>query len=298
MINGRLKTVALIPAFNEEDNIAKVILRTKQHVDDVIVCDDGSTDMTSMIAEALGVKVVRHAERLGKGEALRTLSRLAMQLNPDVIVALDADGQHNPDDIPMLLKPIEADQSDVVVGSRYVHGSRMDAPLYRRLGLRVINYLYKAFAGIQTNDTQSGFRIYSKKGFECLVQCDSKGYGIESEQLVLAGKNGLRVMEVPISVRYKGLARTSKKSPLLHGADLILTLFRIVVERRPLMYLGLPGVALSGIGIFLGMYLLWASEIGRFLNPSIAMLMMGTLVVGILLTNAAITLNGLKKRAK
>jgi glycosyltransferase involved in cell wall biosynthesis len=295
MKNNRLKTVAIIPAYNEESSLAKVILRTRRHVDRVIVCDDGSTDMTFMIAKAVGARVVRHAERQGKGEAFRTLSKEITELNPDIIVALDADGQHDPDEIPMLVKPIETGESDVVVGSRYVDGAKMGAPLYRRFGLRVINFLYNKAAGVRVEDTQSGFRAYSKKAFEFLGRCDAKGYGVEGEQLALAARNGLKVMEIPISVGYKGLVGTSKKSFLLHGADLASTLFRLVVEEKPLKYLGLPGIVLTFIGAMLGLYLLGIFNITRYFSIPVAILTVGASLVGVLLVVAAIILHGLKR---
>ena len=295
MKNNRVKTVAIIPAYNEENSIAKVILQVKRYVDEVIVCDDGSTDMTFMIAKELGASVVRHSEKRGKGEALRTLSKEVMELGADIIVTLDGDGQHDPDEIPMLLKPIEAGESDLVVGSRYVDGGKTDAPLYRRLGLRAINFLYRKFAGVHAKDTQSGFRVYSQKAFEFLMQCDAKGYGIEGEQLALAAKNGLRVMEVPISVKYKGTTKNSKKSPLLHGADLIFTLFRLVVEGRPLLYLGLPGMGFIGIGMMLGLYLLWMFNTSRYFSMPVAILTVGASMAGMLLVIAAITFQGLKR---
>ena len=298
MVNSRVKTVAVIPAFNEEGSIARVILRTRRYVDRVIVCDDGSTDMTFMIAKELGAVVVRHGENRGKGEALRTLHKEIMELGPDVIVTLDGDGQHDPDQIPMLVKPIETGECDVVVGSRYVDGGEMDAPLYRRIGLRVINFLYKKVGGVCTRDTQSGFRAYSQKAFKYSIECDAKGYGIEGEQLVLAARNGLRVMEVPISVNYNGLAVTSKKSPLVHGADLISTLLRLVLEERPLKYLGLPGIGLTGIGMILGLYLLWNFNITRLFDMPLATLTLGASMVGLLLIVAAMTLHGLKRMSE
>jgi len=295
MKNSRLKTVAVIPAYNEEGSIAKVILRARRHVDRVVVCDDGSTDMTAMIARELGASVVKHSKNRGKGQALRTISREIMELDPEIIVTLDGDGQHDADEIPMLVKPIEAGESDVVVGSRYVDGAEMSAPLYRRFGLRVINYLYKRVGGVRTKDTQSGFRAYSQKAFKCLMGCDAKGYGIEGEQLSLAAKNGLRVTEVPISVNYKGSAATSKKSPLMHGADLISTLLRLVMEERPLAYLGLPGIGFTGIGMILGLYLLWKFNATRYFSMPLATLTLGAFTVGLLLIIAAITLHGLKR---
>jgi glycosyltransferase involved in cell wall biosynthesis len=269
MKGGRVKTVAVIPAYNEEYGIAKVVLGTKRYVDKVIVCDDGSNDMTSVIAKELGAIVVRHGENRGKGEALRTLYKEIMAFDPDIIVTVDGDGQHNPDQIPMLVKPIEAGDSDVVIGSRYVDGGIMDAPLHRRFGLRVINFLYKKVAGLEVKDTQCGFRAYSKKAFEFLLQGDEKGYGIEGEQLVLASRNGIRLTEVPVSVKYNGLGATSKKSAFLHGADLIATLFRLAVEKKPLKYLGFPGIGLTFIGVMLGLYsLLMFSVTGDFSVPT------------------------------
>lgn len=295
MTNNRVKTVAVIPAYNEESSIAKVILETRRYVDRVIVCDDGSTDMTFRIAEALGVSVVRHTENLGKGDAIRTLFKEIMELSPDVIVTLDGDGQHNPDLIPILVKPIEKGMSDIVVGSRYVDGAKVGAPFYRRFGLQVINFLYRKVAGVRTKDTQSGFRAYSKKALKYLIQCDAKGYGIEGEQLVLAARNGLKVIEVPVSINYNGLAKTSKKSPLLHGLDLMSTLFRLVVEERPLKYLGLPGIGLTSIGLMLAVYLLWMFNMTQYFSLPLALLTVGALIVGVFLVVAAITLRGLKR---
>ena len=289
------KTVAIIPAYNEEGSIAKVVLQAKQYVDNVIVCDDGSSDMTFTIARALGVRVIRHAVNQGKGATFRTLSKEVVELSPDIIVTLDGDGQHDPQDIPMLLKPIEAGECDVVVGSRYVDGGKMNAPFYRKVGLRVINFLFRRAAGGLIKDTQSGFRAYSQKAFDFLMQCDAKGYGIEGEQLVFAARNGLRVMEVPISIKYNGLATDSKKSPLFHGADLIATLLRLAVEERPLKYLGLPGIGLTGIGAMLAVYLLWMFNITRYFSVLVALLTMGTLIAGLLLAVSAIILHGLKR---
>jgi len=308
MKDSRVRTVAVIPAYNEEYSIAKVILGTKRYVDRVIVCDDGSKDMTSVIAEELGATVVRHGENRGKGEALRTLYKEIAELNPDIIITVDGDGQHNPDQIPMLVKPIEAGDSDVVLGSRYVDGGRMDAPFYRKFGLRVINYLYKKVAGLKVKDTQCGFRAYSRKAFEFLMQGDEKGYGIEGEQLVLASRNGIRLTEVPISVRYNGLGVTSKKSALLHGADLIATLFRLAVEKKPLKYFGFPGIGLTFIGAVLGLYLLLMFSVTGDVGIPMAILTVGALIVGASLIFVAITLtelkrinekiNGFKKRAR
>jgi glycosyltransferase involved in cell wall biosynthesis len=264
-------------------------------VDEVIVCDDGSTDMTFRIAEAVGARVVKHDHNRGKGEAMKSLFREIMELNPSVLVALDGDGQHNPDEIPMLVKPIAVGESDIVIGSRYVNGGKPDAPFYRRLGLRVINYVYKKLGNVRTKDTQSGFRAYSPKAFQYLIQCEADGYGIEGEQLVLAAKNGLRVTEVPVRISYAGLGRTSKKSPILHGLDTILTLLRLVVEEKPLRYLGLPGMILTFTGTILALYMLWVFSASQYFSIPVAILTIGTLLLGLFSVISGIVLQGYRR---
>ena len=171
----------------------------------------------------------------------------------------------------------------------------MNAPLYRRFGLGVINFLYKKVAGVQVNDTQSGFRAYSLKAFMSMMSYGADGYGIEGEQLALAAKNGLKVTEVPVSINYRGSSPTSKKSPLLHGTDLLSTLFRMVVEDRPLRYLGVPGLAMTVVGSIFGLFLLWTVNETRQFSLPLAILTMGTSLAGLLLIITAITLQGLNK---
>lgn len=290
-----VKVVAIIPAFDEEKSIARVILQAIPFVDRVIVCDDGSTDMTGMIAGSLGAMVVRHGENRGKGEALRTLYKEAAALNPDIIVALDADGQHDPRHISRLVDPILLGKCDIVVGSRYLDGSHSDPPFLRRVGLGVINFLCRKSTGVSTRDTQSGFRAYSLKALNVVSGCEEKGYGIESEQLSLAAKNGLNIAEVPVDIEYNDLGSTSKKSSLSHGGELIATMLRLVVEERPLLYLGVPGFLLGSVGLALAAYLLWLFNITRYFSVPISVIATGASFTGLLLMTAAITLHGLKR---
>lgn len=109
-----------IPARDEEKTIATVIVKSKRHADKIVVCDDGSEDMTGEVAKALGAEVIRVSSSGGYGAALALLFERANQIAPDVMVTLDADGQHNPDDIPTLTKPILDQQADVVIGSRFL----------------------------------------------------------------------------------------------------------------------------------------------------------------------------------
>ena len=111
--------VAAIPAYNEEKTIARVVLQAQRHVDSVLVCDDGSEDLTTEIAERLGATVMRHERNLGKGAALKSLFEMALEVNADVVVTLDADGKHNPSEIPLFISQVLDGDADIVLGSRY-----------------------------------------------------------------------------------------------------------------------------------------------------------------------------------
>ncbi|MEM2930959.1 MAG: glycosyltransferase [Thermoproteota archaeon] len=290
--------VACIPAFNEERTIASVVIKTMRHVDKVIVCDDGSTDLTGEIAEKLGVEVIRNERNMGKGVAIITLIMHVKKFKPDIVVFLDADGQHNPDEIPRIIEPIVRKEADAVIGSRYVEGSQVDAPFYRRLGLRVINFLGRKSGKKIARDTQSGFRAYSGKVLELLEVCEAKGYGVETEQLAIVAKNGLRVVEVPITVRYRGLERTSKKNPVRHGAELVGIALRLIIEERPLLLLGVPGIFLIIAGIVTGTYLMWYFNMTRYFSVPIALITLGSLFVGTILFIASLMLYAISRLGK
>jgi hypothetical protein len=171
----------------------------------------------------------------------------------------------------------------------------MDAPLYRRFGLRMINFLTKKLSGSAVRDTQSGFRAFTFKALKELRDAESRGFGVESEQVALAVKKGLRVVEIPIRVRYKGLTKTSKKMPLLHGGEIISSLLRLVVEERPLLFLGVPGMVLMLITMALGAYLLLLFNATRYFSLPIAIIALGAGLAGMTLIIAALTLYGLNR---
>jgi len=285
--------IAGIPAYNEEKAIARVILQTQKHVDIVIVCDDGSTDLTAEIAEKLGATVVRHEKNMGKGFALKTLFAHALKLNPTVIVTLDADGQHDPSEIGNLVKPIINGEADVVIGSRFVSESALEASLYRKIGLRAINWLARHATKSEVMDTQSGFRAYSPKAAKTMAVFESNGYGVELEQLAKATENGLKVVEVPATVRYKGLEKTSKRHPLSQGRELISTILRLVVEERPLVFLGMPGVVSLLAGALFGLWMLQIYALEGRIVTNIALASIAFILIGFFMVSTAITLYAL-----
>jgi len=156
--------IVAIPAYNEEETIAKEILNAKKYADKIIICDDGSADSTAEIAKSLGADVIRHKRNLGYGAAIQSLFKRAKELNFDVLVTLDGDGQHDPDDIPKVIKPIIDDEADIVIGSRFIGNSLVVMPWYRRIGVKLItNFVnYSAKQSISIRDAQSGFRASGK----------------------------------------------------------------------------------------------------------------------------------------
>jgi glycosyltransferase involved in cell wall biosynthesis len=225
------KVVALIPAYNEESTIAKIVILARKYVDKVIVCDDGSSDSTAEIASELGADVVKHQRNMGKGEALRDLFTQAARLGPETVVTLDADGQHDPGEIPKLVAAVNGG-ADVAVGSR----NPTEIPRTRRFGNRALTQV--SMTGV--SDTQSGFRAYSGKRIGELVPTEM-GMGVDTEILVRARDRGMKIVSVPITVSYAG--ETSTYNPVYHGFDVILSTVKQLSIRHPLMFYGIPGVA-------------------------------------------------------
>lgn len=239
--------VAGIPAYNEEKTIAKVILLAQKHVDRVIVCDDGSTDLTAEMAQRLDSVVIRHEKNSGYGAALQSLFEKARTLGADVMVTLDADGQHNPEDLPKLVRPILDNEADIVIGSRFLEGTGGSIPRYRRIGIKLITKLSNGTLKSKISDAQSGFRAYSKRAIRGL-RLQENGMGVSAEILMKAGQQDLRVVEVSIGVNYKGI-RTSTHNPLRHGLNVMAAIFRLIVYERPLDFLGIPGTILFLAGV-------------------------------------------------
>ena len=221
-----VKSVAIIPAYNEEVALGSIILRTLQYVDEVIIVNDGSDDKTVEVARLAGAEIINHATNLGKGEALK--SGFSAIGDVDVVVTIDGDGQHNPDEIPSLIKPIIEDGADLVNGSRYMNGPEENTPAYRRVGQQVLDNATNISAGIKVTDSQSGFRAFSPAACKVFRFYDT-GFGIESEMLVDVAEAGLKIVEVPITVRYD--VDGSTKNPVTHGVGVLLKITKDKIFR-------------------------------------------------------------------
>ena len=286
-MKGKPLIVACIPAYNEEKTIAKVILQTRKYVDKIIVCDDGSQDMTGEISEALGAIVIKHEKNMGKGMALKSLLLEVQKYDPDIVVTLDADGQHDPALIPKLIQPILNGEADMVIASRFIGKNRVEIPRYRKMGLKIIDII-QPYNNIK--DTQSGYRAYGRKAIPILLKARTKGYGIEIEQIKLAIENNLKIIEIPAKIKYKKLPKTSKKNPLTHMAEIIITILRLTLEKRPLTYLGIPAGILYVISFYSGMQLINLYLKNRYFSIPYALIAIITFITALILTTTAIQL--------
>ena len=219
-----MKTIVVIPAFNEQAAIGDVVAKSLQYADDVLVIDDGSSDDTSEIAKNAGADVLKHPTNFGKGVSLKDAFKEVSGY--DVVVTIDGDGQHNPDEIPILIEPILEGKADFVNGSRYLNGFEENTPAYRRVGQKVLDIATNVTAGTSVTDSQSGFRAFKGDTISCYKFRDP-GFGIESEMIADAAENSLKILEVPITVRYD-VENSSTKGPINHGVGV---LFKIAMDK-------------------------------------------------------------------
>ena len=195
-----MKITVGIPAYNEEKNIASIITKLKKITDSIIVCDDGSSDLTGDIAKNLGVTCVSHPKNLGYGAAIRSIFLKAKEIDSDILVTFDADGQHRIEDISSVIEPIKEKVADVVIGSRFLDKKSKDLPNYRKLGIKLITKVTNISIKEKLTDSQSGFRAYSKKTLEQIIPADS-GMGVSTEILIKSSNLELVIAEVPIEVK-------------------------------------------------------------------------------------------------
>jgi glycosyltransferase involved in cell wall biosynthesis len=273
-------TVACIPAFNEEQNIARIVHSCAKYVDKVIICNDGSTDNTESEAFSAGAYVINHTTNMGKGKSMKSLFELCKILNADIVVTIDGDGQFLPEEIPKLTKDIEDGKSDIVIGYRFE--TETDMPSYRKIGNKVLDELSKKASNLNLRDTQSGFRAYSKKAIN-IINFQNNGFVADSEILIDASTKGLIISEHNVTVLYNTGTRTSTQNPIVHGGSVLISLLEIILMKRPLTYLGIPGFILSLIGISTSTFTLISfNETGYFSIP-ITLLSVVLFTVGVIL---------------
>lgn len=194
------KVICIIPAFDEEATIGDVVAGAMRYCRSVLVVDDGSQDETAEVSRQAGASVIKHLIRLGTGGALSTGFRAALESDSEILLTMDGDGQHDPNEIPMIMEPILKGNADVVVGSRFLR-PQGNIPAIKRVGNRMLSFSTSLVAGTEITDSQSGFRAYRREVLEYAMH-QSRDYRWASETLILATKGNFTILEVPITARY------------------------------------------------------------------------------------------------
>ena len=282
-----MKITVGIPAYNEEKNIAGIISRVKKYADSIIVCDDGSNDLTSEISEQLGAIVIKHSKNKGYGAAINSLFLKAKELESDVFLTFDADGQHRIEDIPVVSDPIIKNQVDIAIGSRFLDAKSEEMPNYRKVGIKIITKITNLSIKEKLTDSQSGFRAYSKKALQEITPSD-EGMGVSTEILIKASNLELKIAEVPIKVNYDG--DTSTHDPVSHGTSVILSTIKFTSIHNPLKFYGIPGIIFLIIGLI---FVAWTIQIyaeTQEIITNVSLIGIGSVVLGTILLITAIIL--------
>ena len=279
--------LACIPAFNEENPITDVIKKSLNYVDKVVVCDDGSVDLTSERAKNAGAVILKHEKNSGKGAAMKSLFQYAKDVDADIVVTIDGDGQFLPEQMQSLIDPILENNYDLVIGNRFSDAKEM--PSYRKAGNKMLDKMTKMAADLPFSDTQSGFRSYSKKAIE-LINFSTNGFGVDSEILIDAANKGLKIAEKDVTVLYNTGEKTSTKDPVSHSMSVVASLLESVAIRHPLKYLGIPGMILLIIGFGFATYAISIfNQTGNFSLPSIVVAM-SSLIIGLIMLLMSVVL--------
>lgn len=265
-----------IPAYNEQENIGKIISSIQELNYSVIVCNDGSTDHTGKIAEKMGAIVINHQKNLGYGAAIKSLFLKAKEIDSDILVTFDGDGQHETSDIKKIIEPLLNKKVDIVIGSRFLGEGQKKIPRYRKFGIQTISKI-SSLSDVKIKDTQSGFRGYNKKALSEIKLTDN-GMGVSTEILIKAVKKNLKIMEIPIVISYNG--DTSTHNPVNHGISVILSTMKFTAIEHPLKFYGIPGIIFLTIGLFFVVWTLNEFSIHRTIITNIALIAAGSTILG------------------
>jgi len=280
-----------IPAYNEENTVYELVKNTKTYADEVIVVDDGSTDNTISEAKKAGAIIIQHTQNLGKGAALKSIFHYAITGNFDILVTIDGDGQFLPQEIPTLVESIRENNLDLVIGYRF---SDEEMPQYRKLGNKMLDKMTSLASQLPLRDTQSGFRAYSKKAIST-IQFNSTGFAADSEILIDATNKKLKIGEEKITVIYNTGFKTSTENPMSHATSVFASLVEQIALKRPLRYLGIPGIIFAIIGVIFTVIVIGTFNETRYFSIPFTLLSLGSLIIGSFLLLVSIVLYSISK---
>jgi len=286
------RVLAAMPAYNEEKYIGSVILQARQYADEVLVVDDGSTDRTAAVAQLAGATVIKHGENRGYGATIQSILAEAKKRNPDVLVLMDADAQHDPEEISLLTGAIR-NGHDLAVGYRNI--DRKEIPSHRKIGQGILAYFTRVLSRSGLSDTECGFRAFSRKAIEVL-ELREKGMAISAETISEAARKGLSIIEVPVSAIYTGDGSTL--NPVRHGVGVLNRVLVMISERRPLLFFGLLGSGFITLGIVAGVMVVRILFASQVLHVGTALLSMLLITIGMLSVFTGVILNVLVRRIK
>ena len=285
--NKELKIAIGLPAYNEEKNIGKIVAQLLDKSYSVIVCNDGSSDSTGIIAEKMGGIMINHKKNLGYGAAIGSIFKKAREEKFDILVTFDSDGQHRISDIEKIIEPIQNKTADIVIGSRFTENGKADMPKYRKMGIKVITNLVNSQTGGKITDSQSGFRSYNSTVLSQMNLSES-GMGVSTEILIKANKQKLKIIEIPITILYEG--ETSTHHPISHGTSVILSTMKFISIEHPLKFYGIPGIGFLLIGLFFAVWTIQEfTTTGRIIT-NISLIGVGSIIFGMILTMTSIML--------
>ncbi|BAI62619.1 putative glycosyltransferase [Methanocella paludicola SANAE] len=260
-----------IPAYNEEIAIGSVVAKCKKYSNDIVVIDDGSRDHTIEVARIVGAEVISHEKNGGYGAAIRSCFEAARARGVSAMITIDGDGQHDPDNIPLLIAEMNRTGADVIIGSRFINGNEKNQhiPAYRKVGMKMLDMATIISSGVKVTDTQSGFRAYSKKALS-EIDLEDAGMGIGSEILIKAAKLKLHISEVPIRARYD-IKDTSSKNPVAHGIEVLASIARFSSRSKLQLFYGLLGLILLVLGSYLAFSSITSDNLIRFIVIMVCM---------------------------
>lgn len=287
-----MKSVVItIPAFNEESSLAMLVkdihevMKSSRYSYKILVLDDGSTDRTKEVASKLGAVVFSNPVRMGLAETFKTEMKKALELNPDIIIHIDADYQYSPKDIPRLIKPIEDGEADLVLGNRF-QGGIDSMPLMKRLGNKAFSKVISDITRFRVGDCQTGFRAMNKKAASLPI---ISNHTYTQEQIIRAVRSGLKIKEIPTHF----YSRKSGKSKLLKGPfeyaiKAWINILRLYRDFEPLKFFGRIGLFFILVGLIVGAYVL----IDFFIRKNVGHLPLTVLTVLLIVMGIQILLFG------
>ena len=274
-----------IPLYNSEETIASIIFSCLEYADEVVCIDDCSSDKSAEISKDAGATLISHEKNRGVGGVAKTFFNYAKENNASIVVLIDSDGQHDPEDLPKMIKPLSENKADLVIGSRFVSGGKSkDMPIYRKFGLKLINGVSKLHSRQHIRDTQSGYRAFNKAAINA-VRFENEGMKSSLEILESISEKGLRILEIPTTIRYD-LKNTSSLHPIPHGISVFSYALSALSQKRPFLVFGLPGLIMVIIGALFGLRTInHVSEwTGVTVGPGVTFVWIGALGIPLLVS--------------